>query len=138
MLIYDWATSSIALCILVMFWYIFLAFNTSSVLSIRRTSLLCGSPLRCLVALIEALKDETLLLWDCPPVTLNTLARGRIPIEKQFRISFKRKKEVLNTLEGNMFPMKVMDKDHSEKNHETLQTTTKKATTRNKNQNISS
>ena len=71
-------------------------------------------------------------------MTLNTLARGRIPIEKQFRISFKRKKEVLNTLEGNMFPMKVMDKDHSEKNPETLQTTTKKATTRNKNQNISS
>ena len=47
-------------------------------------------------------------------------------------------KEILNTLEGNMFPMKVMDKDHNEKNNETLQTTTKKATTRNKNQNISS
>ena len=138
MLIYGWATSSTTLCILVMFWYIFLAFNTSSVLSIRRTSLLCGSPLRCLVALIEALKDETLLLWDCPLVTLNTLVRGRMPNEKQFRISFKCMKEILNTLEGNMFPMKVMDKDHSEKNNETLQTTTKKATARNKNQNISS
>ena len=51
---WEWSKSclkaklcSIVLCILVVFWYIFSAFTTNSVLAIRRTSLFWCSPLRC-------------------------------------------------------------------------------------------
>ena len=52
---------SIVMCILLVFRYMFSVFTTSSVLEIRRTSLLLSSPLRC-CSTDKSLKDETHLL----------------------------------------------------------------------------